>query len=134
VTWGDLAMRLWELQGRPDVVGDPTQSEIYLASCWANSIGLSEGWANGGMTADVALTREQMACVLHAYAAYLGRDVSAMDDLALRPDGAYVSPWAVSAVQWAVGSGVLAPAMDGSIAPGATVSHGQLDWMLTVFQ
>lgn len=132
VTWGDLAMRLWELQGRTDVVGDPTQSDLYLASCWADSIGLVEGWANGGMTADVALSREQMACVLHAYAIHLGRDVSAMDDLSLRPDGAYVSPWAVAAVQWAVGSGVLAPAMDGSIAPGATISRGQLDWMLSL--
>ena len=117
-----------------DVVNDPNQSDLYRASCWAASVGLTEAWADGSLTAEVALTREQMACVLYAYATHLGCDVSAADDLSGRPDGATVSPWAAAAVQWAVGSGVLAPAMDGSIAPGATVSHGQLDWMLTMIQ
>ena len=56
--------------------------------------------------------------------------MSAAGDLNGRPDQATVSPWAIPAVCWAIGSGVLTPAIDGSIAPGATVSHGQLDWML----
>ena len=132
VTWGDLCLRLWDAQGRVDVVNDPAQTDLYRASCWVSSIGLLANWGEGSLTPEMALTREQMAYVLHAYAVYLGRDVSAADDLTLRPDGASVSPWTVAAVQWAVGSGVLSPAMDGSVAPGATVSHGQLDWMLSI--
>ena len=132
VTWGDLCLRLWDAQGRVDVINDPAQTDLYRASCWVSSIGLLANWGEGSLTPEMALTREQMAYVLHAYAVYLGRDVSAADDLTLRPDGASVSPWTVAAVQWAVGSGVLSPAMDGSVAPGATVSHGQLDWMLSI--
>jgi len=134
VTWGDLALRLWDAQGRPDVVNDPSQPAAYLASCWASSVGLLANWGDGSLTPELALSREQMSCILYAYAAYLGRDVSAADDLTARPDGATVRPWAVPYVQWAVGSGVLGTAMDGSVAPGATVSHGQLDWMLSMLR
>lgn len=132
VTWGDLALRLWDAQGRPEVVNDPNQTNSYRASCWASSVGLLANWGDGSLTPELALTREQMSCILYAYAAYLGRDMSAADDLAARPDGATVRPWTVPYVQWAVGSGVLGTAMDGSVAPGATVSHSQLDWMLSM--
>lgn len=130
VTWGDMALRLWQRQGCPDVVNEPGQTQQYRALCWAESAGLCEIWADGSLTAEAALTREQTALVLYRYAQLDGAAAAADEDISTRPDYATVSLWAVEAVQWAVGSGILTPAMDGAIAPGATISHGQLDWML----
>ena len=61
-----------------------------------------------------SITREQMVCILYRYAKYAGYDVSQSGSLTGFTDGGQTSKWAVAAMEWAVGSGLI-QGKDGNI-------------------
>lgn len=77
------------------------------AAAWASSQGYMSGYSNGRFGPNDPITREQLAAILYRYAQAKGYDVSAGTDLSTFIDGASTSDWAVSAVRWAVASGLL---------------------------
>lgn len=92
---------------------------------WAAEQGIVQGTSDTTFSPDAAVTREQMAAFLYRYAKYLKKDVSTSGDLSGFQDAASVSNWAVSAVQWAVGQGIIT-GTDRGLEPAATANRAQV--------
>lgn len=113
-----------ELEGAPtsgESFGDVSEGDWFAgAAAWGSENGLVTGYDDGtgrfGGTDSV--TREQMAVMLHRYAAWLGLDTSARADLEF-PDAGEVSDWASEAMSWAVAEGLFrGSASTGELNPG----------------
>ena len=73
-------------------------------------MGIACGYGNGKFGPEDTLTREQMVTILWRYAQYKGYDVSVGEDTNILSygDAFEISEYAIPAMQWACGSGVLA--------------------------
>ena len=106
---------LWGLDGVPSV---PTAEEFhdvvdgdwyYYAIRWASANNIAGGYGNGSFGPNDAITREQMVTILWRYAKAKGIDVSVGEDTNILSysDIADVSEYAIPAMQWACGAGVM---------------------------
>ena len=70
--------------------------------------------------------------MLYRYASYKGYDVTGMKDLGGYSDAASVSSYAVEALQWATGEGLVTN-MDGALNPTGSATRAQLATILMRF-
>ena len=145
VTRAQLAAILWRLEGSPAPVSTADFSDVadgawYAEAVrWAVGSGMVKGYADGRFRPNDAVTREQMAALLYRFAGYKGYDVSIGGDTDILrfTDGAAVGGYAVPAMRWACGSGLMTGARrDGgmALAPGDTTTRAQTATLLTRFQ
>ena len=81
----------------------------------------------------VTITREQLAVILFRYAQYKGMDtVTLEENLTGFADADEISGYAVSALNWAVGAGVLKGTGTG-LAPKANATRSEVAQMLMNF-
>ena len=107
---------------------DIPQDAAYVEAVrWAASEKLMSGVGSGMFCPDGAITREQMAVILYRYAESLGMDVSVGEDTNILSYSDFTdrSDWAVSALQWALGSGVLDDAQ-GNLNARAAVTRMEI--------
>ena len=144
-TRAQLVMILWRLEGSPETTGavrfgDTAGGAWYTEAVrWAVGCGVVKGYDNECFGPNDAVTREQMAAILYRYAQHKGYDVSAGEDTnILSFDDAFaVSEYAIPAMQWACGSGMVhGIARDGRmlLAPGDTTTRAQTATLLMRFQ
>ena len=98
------------------------------AKAWAVANGISDGTNPGG-----AVTRQQLAALLYRFAVQNGYDVSIGENTNLLSytDFANLSEYAVPAMQWACGAGIINGTGDGStLSPQGTATRAQLAVML----
>ena len=115
---------LWRLSGSPVVnyympFADVDQAAWYAEAVrWAASCGIVTGYDNGNFGPNDPITREQLAAILYRCAAYRQEDTSIGADTNILSftDAASVSEYAVPALQWACGAGILQGA-DGALLP-----------------
>ena len=106
---------------------------------WAADSGVVRGYADGRFRPNDAVTREQMATLLYRFAGYKGYDVGIGEDTDILRfvDGAAVGGYAVPAMRWACGSGLMTGAQrDGgmALAPRDTATRAQTATLLMRFQ
>lgn len=144
-TRAQLVTILWRLEGSPETTGavrfgDTAGGAWYTEAVrWAAGCGVVKGYDNGCFGPNDAVTREQMAAILYRYAQHKGYDVSAGEDTnILSFDDAFaVSEYAIPAMQWACGSGMVhGIARDGRmlLAPRDTTTRAQTATLLMRFQ
>ncbi|MBQ4340137.1 MAG: S-layer homology domain-containing protein [Firmicutes bacterium] len=96
---------MWTMLARQDGV-DTTGEGVWYASAleWAKDKGITDGTG-----ANKDITREQMVTMLYRYAQYKGHDVSVGEDTNILSfeDALEISEWAMPAMQWACGAGVI---------------------------
>ena len=81
-----------------------------------------------------AITREQLAAILYRYAVYKGLEaVNLAENLTGFDDAASVSDYAVSAMNWAVGAGLMNGVTDTELQPQGTATRAQVATMLMRF-
>ena len=133
---------LYRLEGSPDLDGEnlgypfaDVDGNAWYGDAvyWARCNGIVDGVENNHFDPTGSLTREQMATVLYRYAQYKGADVSASGDLSGFADSANVSAWAVDAVKWAVGSGLVNGVEGNALAPQGTSTRAQTAAILARF-
>ena len=98
------------------------------AKAWAMANGISDGTNPGA-----PVTRQQLAALLYRYAVQYGYDVSVGENTNLLSytDFADLSEYAVPAMQWACGAGIINGTGDGSaLSPQGTATRAQLAVML----
>ena len=97
---------------------------------WAMDFGISDGTAPGA-----AVTRQQLAALLYRYAQSQGYDVGigADTNILSYTDALTVSGYAIPAMQWACGAGVLYGTSDGRLNPTGTATRAQFAVMLERF-
>ncbi len=105
---------------------DADSPEIREAFRWAAFNGIIEGYGNGKAGPADKLTREQLAVILWRYAKKIGVDVSVGENTNILSynDALEISEWAIPAMQWACGAGVLNDT-DGNIRPAGEVTRGE---------
>ena len=114
---------VWTMLARMDGVetegGDAWYSK---AQAWA-----VENEVSDGTSPDGAITREQLVTMLYRYAQYKGIDVSVGEDTNILSyaDAADISEYAVSAFQWACGSGLIKGDDNNALTPKADTTRAQ---------
>jgi len=93
---------------------------------WVYEKGVVNGTSNTEFSPNASITREQMAAILYRYAAMKGYDTSASADLSRYQDAGKISDYAVSAMKWAVGSGIMNGRSDTSLAPSVTATRAEV--------
>ena len=102
-------------------------ADMVAAKAWAVANGISDGTNPGG-----AVTRQQLAALLYRYAAQSGYDVSVGEDTNILSyaDASDVAEYAVPAMQWACGAGIIRGTGDGStLTPQGASTRAQLTVM-----
>ena len=106
-----LVTILYRAAGEPSVAGitnkftDNRQNQYYYEPVlWASSKGIVNGATATTFDPDGKITREQIAAILYRYAGSPAASSSALNGFA---DRSAVSSYAVTAMQWAVGNGII---------------------------
>lgn len=137
-----IATILWRMAGSPVVnyamnYTDVTQGQwCSEAIRWATSEGVVTGYGNGLFGTNDPITREQLATMLWRYAQHEGYDVSIGEDTNILSyaDAFTVSEYAVSALQWACGAGIISGTGDGStLTPQGEATRAQAAVILMRF-
>ena len=139
VTRGQFVLMLWRMEGCPDA-GDTTgftdvpAGEQAKAVAWAQREKMVEGYGDGLFGTDDPILREQLAKILLGYAVSKGRDVSIGEETnILSYDDAFdVDDWAIPAMQWACGAGIL-QGYDNRLMPQDTATRAEAATMLQRF-
>ena len=139
-TRAQVVTMLWRLDGSPAYVGMSEFSDVDNeqwygpAIRWASAEGIVNGYDDGRFGANDAVTREQLVTILYRYAQYKKMDVSVGEDTnILSYDDAFdVHQWAMSAMQWAVGAGVV-NGIGTNLEPAGDASRAQVATMLWRF-
>ena len=141
-TRGQIVTILWRLSGSPVVnyamdYNDVAEGSYYAEAIrWATSEGIAGGYGGGVFGPDDPITREQLAVMLHRYAQHEGCDVSIGEDTNILSyaDAFTVSEYAVSALQWACGAGIISGTGDGStLTPQGGATRAQAATVLMRF-
>ena len=132
-----IAQVLYNLEGTPvgssGVFTDVAAGQWYAdAVNWAAANDIVGGYGNGKFGPEDDITREQMAQILYNYATFKGYDVSVQGNLSVFNDGATTSDWALSAMKWAVGSGLL-QGYNGNLNPIGTATRAEVAQILMNF-
>ena len=138
-TRAQVVTMLWHLEGSPAYVGmsefsDVDNEEWYgPAIRWASAEGIVNGY-DGKFAPNDAVTREQLVTILYRYAQYKKMDVSVGEDTnILSYDDAFdVHEWAMAAMQWACGSGIV-NGIGTNLEPAGDASRAQVATMLWRF-
>ena len=135
-----LAMVLSRMDGRtvsaPSVgFTDVPDGQWYSSAVnWAAVNGIVTGGTDGTFRPNDNVTREQLCTMLYRYAKnYLGMDVSVTADLSGYTDSSKVSSYAMEAVTWAVGNGIMTGTTTTTLSPAGTASRAEVATMLQRF-
>lgn len=135
-----IATILWHMAGSPVVnyamdFSDVPQGQWYSEGVrWAASEGIVGGYGNGAFGTDDPITREQFAVMLYQFAQEQGYDVSIGEDTNILSysDVADVAEYAIPAMQWACGAGVISGS-GSALVPQGQATRAQAAVMLMAF-
>lgn len=138
LTRAQLVTILWRMEQQPSVnyalpFTDVAEGQWYTEAVrWAASTNVVNGTSATTFTPDAPVTREQLVAMLWRYAKQKGYDVSIGEETNILsyPDATSVSEYAIPAMQWACGSGIIQGA-DGKLLPKDSTTRAQI---ATIFQ
>ncbi len=115
------------------LMSDVDMNEYYAPYvAWAAANGIVTGFEDGTFRPDENVTREQTAAILYRYAQYKGEDVSVGESANMSfTDEAQISEYAVPAVQWVCGAGIINGYPDGTLAPAASITRAEFVTMIS---
>ena len=121
---------VWAILARID--GETVTGSAWAddARAWAMAEGVSDGTDPNGL-----VTREQFATMLYRYAVAQGYDVSIGEstNILSYADFASISEYAIPAMQWACGSGIVTGVTESTLVPQGTTTRAQCAAMLMRF-
>lgn len=133
-----LVTVLYRMAGQPEVTGENPFTDVpdgqwYTdAVLWAAENGITDGTSETTFSPNDALTREQMATFLYRFADFETEEpIEVTGDLSGYTDADLVADYAVDAMTWAVGEGVISGIGNNTLAPDNTASRAQMATVLT---
>ena len=140
VTRAQVAQILYNMEGKPSFLQSgsfsdtPRDEWFFTPVMWAESAGLVKGFPDGSYQPNAPVTREQLATILHRYAAWKHLAVNAgANALSRFADCTLVSDFALTAMQWATTVGVLRGDDIGRLNPTGTATRAEVAAMLMNF-
>ncbi len=134
-----LVTVLWRMAGSPGYGTDsgfqdvPANAYYARAVAWAREKGIANGVSSTDFGPGQKLTREQAAVFLYRYASAMGYQTNAFDNLSAYRDVSTAGSYAIPALRWAVGAGIINGIGNAAIAPKGSATRGQMAVMLTRF-
>ncbi len=133
-TRAQIAVMLWRLAGSPVIDGEMPFDDVADGAWyedavrWAHRENIVMGISEDAFAPDDLITREQLVTMIHRFAKESGMDVSVGEDTNILSfaDAESISEWAMDAMQWAVGSGLIEGRGDGMLAPEANCTRAEL--------
>ena len=110
---GMMATILWRMEGSPVPKGKNSFTDVEAGKWYADAItwttenGIFAGYGKDKFCPDDPITREQLAAIFYRYADYKGYDLTVKGDLDKFKDADKITDYAKTAMQWAVGSGLV---------------------------
>ena len=139
-TRGMIVTILYRLENEPAVSGDLPFTDVESgawyadAVAWAAANDIVNGTSATTFAPNSPITREQMATMLYRFAQYKGMDaVTLQENLTGYPDGDQVSDYAIPAMNWAVGQGLIAGMENGTLVPQGSATRAQVATILMRF-
>lgn len=135
---GMIVTILHRMEGTPHAAGasftDVPANQYYTeAVAWASANRIVTGYGNGKFGPDDPITREQLAAILYRYVQYKNYYDVIYGDASVFADGNKVSAYAVDAVDWAVGMGLLSGTGSNMLTPAGAASRAQVATILMRF-
>lgn len=136
-----LCQIVYNLGGQPATTGGSAFADVadgawYAdAVTWAAENGIVGGYGGGLFGPEDNITREQLAAILYRYAQTKGYDVSVGEDTNILgyTDALKISEYAIPAMQWACGTGVIMGVTESTLLPQGSATRAQVATMLMRF-
>ena len=123
---------LYRMAGSPSVSGSSDFTDVAAgkwfakAVAWAAANGIVNGYGSGLFGPNDPVTREQLAAILYRYAVYGGMTaVTLEENLGSFADTAQLSAYAIQAMNWAVGQGLI-NGSGSNLVPKAQATRAQV--------
>jgi len=138
ITRGQIVTILWRLENMPVVnyilpFSDVAQEYYYTEAIrWAAAEHIVEGYTDSTFWPDNPISRQQLTAMLWRYAKYKEMDVSVGEDTNILSynDVFDISEYAIPAMQWACGAGIMCGHEDGNLRSAETAVRSDTAQML----
>ena len=138
-TRGMMATILWRMEGSPVPKGKNSFTDVEAEKWYADAItwtaenGIFAGYGKDKFGPDDPITREQLAAIFYRYADYKGYDLTVKGNLDKFKDADKITDYAKTAMQWAVGSGLMKGKSGNLLDPQGTATRAEIAAMLHRF-
>ncbi len=138
-TRGMMATILWRMEGSPAPKGKNSFTDVEAGKRYADAItwtaenGIFAGYGKDKFGPDDPITREQLAAIFYRYADYKGYDLTVKGNLDKFKDADKITDYAKTAMQWAVGSGLVKGKSGNLLDPQGTATRAEIAAMLHRF-
>ena len=138
-TRGMMATILWRMEGSPVPKGKNSFTDVEDGKWYADAItwtaenGIFAGYGKDKFGPDDPITREQLAAIFYRYADYKGYDLTVKGNLDKFKDADKITDYAKTAMQWAVGSGLMKGKSGNLLDPQGTATRAEIAAMLHRF-
>ena len=138
-TRGMMATVLWRMEGSPAPKGKNSFTDVEAGKWYADAItwtaenGIFAGYGKDKFGPDDPITREQLAAIFYRYADYKGYDLTVKGNLDKFKDSDKITDYAKTAMQWAVGSGLVKGKSGNLLDPQGTATRAEIAAMLHRF-
>ena len=138
-TRGMMATILWRMEGSPVPKGKNSFTDVEAGKWYADAItwtaenGIFAGYGKDKFGPDDPITREQLAAIFYRYADYKGYDLTVKGNLDKFKDADKITDYAKTAMQWAVGSGLVKGKSGNLLDSQGTATRAEIAAMLHRF-
>ena len=138
-TRGMMATILWRMGGSPVPKGKNSFTDVEAEKWYADAItwtaenGIFAGYGKDKFGPDDPITREQLAAIFYRYADYKGYDLTVKGNLDKFKDADKITDYAKTAMQWAVGSGLMKGKSGNLLDSQGTATRAEIAAMLHRF-
>ena len=136
-----LVTVLYRAEGEPEITNDNSFVDVENGSyyekavAWAKTNGIVNGTSATTFDPNVSITREQIAAIIHRYADFKGHDVQVGENTNILSydDVHHISEYAIGAMQYAVGSGLIKGKTESTLNPLDNATRAEVAAILERF-
>ena len=134
-----LVTVLYRNAGEPAVNKSIPFADVDMGSWYANAVvwakqnGIVNGVNETDFAPDANITREQIATIMFRYAQFKGMDALTLEENLHFEDSNEISEYAVSAMNWAVGTGLMKGKSDTTLNPLDNATRAEIAAILQRF-
>lgn len=118
-----LVTVLYRMENEPSTNRSIPFSDVDMGAYYANAVswakqnGIVKGMTENEFAPNDNITREQIAAIMYRYAQYKGMDAVILEENLHFADADEISEYAVSSMNWAVGTGLINGKSESTLAP-----------------
>ena len=122
---------LYRMENSPENAGNEKFTDVEKGSwydkavAWASANGIVNGVSDTEFAPNNKITREQMAAMVYRYATFKKADMTVTKDLSAYEDFSSVSAYAVPAMKWVCGKGIINGMTATTLVPQGTSTRAQ---------